>query len=108
MPAAAVHCVTGNHVYPVVMKQARAVLLASGRQQVYARVDGVVREEAGGVEVFVLMELELIEPYLYWSGSDTSYRDYAVAVTTYLDRHGLLVPGTACVLAVACVGRCRR
>ena len=45
---------------PDVLKNARAALAAAGSPPVYARVDGVIVNGR-----FLLMELELIEPYLF-------------------------------------------
>jgi hypothetical protein len=55
------------------------MLVASGRKPVYARVDGVVLD-VDGEQRFTLMELELIEPYLFWAGSPVSYARYVSAV----------------------------
>ncbi len=60
-----------------VIAQARAALAAIPFQAVplYGRVDGIVR---GGQ--FVLMELELIEPYLFWEFGEGSVTRFAKVV----------------------------
>ena len=45
---------------PALIEQGRAALEASGLEALYARVDGIERDG-----VFLLMELELIEPSLF-------------------------------------------
>ncbi|MDQ3930891.1 MAG: hypothetical protein M3328_17315 [Chloroflexota bacterium] len=61
--------------------QAREVLSRSGRAWSYARVDGV---EVGGE--LVLMELELIEPYLFLSEHPQAPRRFAEAILSYLGK----------------------
>ncbi len=58
-----------------VVAQAAAALAAAPGQTLYARVDGVLRGET-----FVLMELELIEPYLFLSSAEGAVERFAAAV----------------------------
>ncbi|HZX06616.1 hypothetical protein [Kribbella sp.] len=58
-----------------VLESARAALTASGPAPAYARVDGVVVNGR-----FLLMEIELIEPSLYFSHSPAAIQKLAVAV----------------------------
>jgi glutathione synthase/RimK-type ligase-like ATP-grasp enzyme len=60
---------------PEVLDSARAVLAAVGGQPLYARVDGVVVNGR-----FLLMELELIEPYLFLPQSPEATQKLAAAV----------------------------
>jgi glutathione synthase/RimK-type ligase-like ATP-grasp enzyme len=60
---------------PEVLDSARAVLAAAGGRPLYARVDGVVVNGR-----FLLMELELIEPYLFLPESPEATRKLATAV----------------------------
>jgi glutathione synthase/RimK-type ligase-like ATP-grasp enzyme len=60
---------------PAVLESARAVLTAVGSQPLYARVDGVVVNGR-----FLLMELELIEPYLFLPESPDAARKLVAAV----------------------------
>jgi glutathione synthase/RimK-type ligase-like ATP-grasp enzyme len=60
---------------PDVLESARAVLAAVGGQPLYARVDGVVVNGR-----FLLMELELIEPYLFLPESPQATQKLAAAV----------------------------
>lgn len=60
---------------PAVLDGARAALEAVGRTPVYARVDGVVVNGR-----FLLMELELIEPYLFLPQHPEATRKLAEAV----------------------------
>lgn len=66
---------------PRVLAQAERVLAATGERPVYARVDGVL---AG--DVFLLMELELIDPELFFlpSGAAASAR-FAAALLALAD-----------------------
>ena len=58
-----------------VLDSARAALEASGPTPVYARVDGVVVNDR-----FLLMEIELIEPYLFFPQSPSAVDKLANAV----------------------------
>jgi glutathione synthase/RimK-type ligase-like ATP-grasp enzyme len=58
-----------------VLDSARAALEASGPTPVYARVDGVVVNDR-----FLLMEIELIEPYLFFPQSPAALQKLATAV----------------------------
>ncbi len=62
--------------------QAGRVLTACGRETLYARVDGVLRDG-----VLVLMELELIEPSLYLSYAPATADLFAAACLKRLERH---------------------
>ncbi|HEY3558478.1 MAG TPA: hypothetical protein VGL05_13485 [Kribbella sp.] len=64
---------------PAVLESARAALEASGPTPVYARVDGVVVNGR-----FLLMEIELIEPYLFFPQSPEAAGKLATAVATRL------------------------
>ncbi len=58
-----------------IVAQAAAALAAAPGPTLYARVDGVLRGET-----FVLMELELIEPYLFLSSAEGAVERFAAAV----------------------------
>ncbi len=58
-----------------IKNQADAVLRASGRSSVYARVDGVQREDT-----LLLMELEMIEPHLFLAPDPDAPQRFAQAV----------------------------
>ncbi|MEV5966785.1 hypothetical protein AB0L70_33765 [Kribbella sp. NPDC051952] len=60
---------------PAVLESARSALQAAGKAPLYARVDGVVVNNR-----FLLMELELIEPYLFLPQSPEATRKLAAAV----------------------------
>ena len=62
---------------PEVLDSARAVLAAVGGQPLYARVDGVVVNGR-----FLLMEVELIEPYLFLPQSPEASQKLAAAVAS--------------------------
>lgn len=64
---------------PHVLESAEAALAASGPTPVYARVDGVVVNGR-----FLLMEIELIEPYLFFSQSPEAVGKLATAVAARL------------------------
>jgi glutathione synthase/RimK-type ligase-like ATP-grasp enzyme len=64
---------------PAVLDGARAALEAVGSTPAYARVDGVVVNGR-----FLLMELELIEPYLFFPQSPDAARKLAAAVAERL------------------------
>jgi glutathione synthase/RimK-type ligase-like ATP-grasp enzyme len=64
---------------PAVLDGARAALEAVGRTPVYARVDGVVVNGR-----FLLMELELIEPYLFLPAHPEATTKLAAAVANRL------------------------
>ncbi len=64
---------------PAIVEQARRVLSHASRPLLYARVDGIERDEQ-----FVLMELEINEPFLYIgssSGAATRFADAIVRTT---------------------------
>jgi hypothetical protein len=58
-----------------IKRQAHEILLASKRSSVYARVDGVIRDG-----IFLLMELELIEPHLFLGLDPNAAQRFAHAV----------------------------
>ena len=60
---------------PAVVEQARRVLSHVAGPLLYARVDGIERDEA-----FVLMELELNEPFLYIGSSSGAADRFADAI----------------------------
>jgi glutathione synthase/RimK-type ligase-like ATP-grasp enzyme len=60
---------------PAVLESARAALATVGSQPLYARVDGVIVNGR-----FLLMELELIEPYLFLPESPEATQKLATAV----------------------------
>jgi glutathione synthase/RimK-type ligase-like ATP-grasp enzyme len=62
-----------------VIEQAASVLAALPETPLYARVDGVVRHDA-----FLLMELELIEPNLFFELSPGSVHMFAHAISNRL------------------------
>ena len=65
---------------PAIVEQARRVLSHAAGPLLYARVDGIERDGA-----FVLMELEINEPFLYIgssSGAATRFADAIVRTTT--------------------------
>ena len=64
---------------PAILDSARAALLAAGRTPVYARIDGVVVNGR-----FLLMELELIEPYLHLPQSPEATHKLAATVAARL------------------------
>ncbi|TCC62940.1 hypothetical protein E0H73_10620 [Kribbella pittospori] len=64
---------------PAILDSAQAALQAAGRTPVYARIDGVVVNGR-----FLLMELELIEPYLYLPQSPEATHKLATTVATRL------------------------
>lgn len=64
---------------PALIEQARAVLAEVGHPLLYARVDGV---QCGGR--FVLMELEINEPHLFFGLSDGAARQFAEAIRDVL------------------------
>ncbi len=59
--------------------QAEEIVRASGRDAVYARVDGVERGDA-----FLLMELEMIEPHLFLAADPTAAGRFALAIARRL------------------------
>jgi glutathione synthase/RimK-type ligase-like ATP-grasp enzyme len=67
--------VTPTEPTPVVLEGARAALEAAGRRPAYARVDGVVVNGR-----FLLMELELIEPELFFPQHPQAAHKLATAV----------------------------
>jgi glutathione synthase/RimK-type ligase-like ATP-grasp enzyme len=67
--------VTPTEPTPVVLEGARAALEAAGRRPAYARVDGVVVNGR-----FLLMELELIEPELFFPQHPEAAHKLATAV----------------------------
>jgi glutathione synthase/RimK-type ligase-like ATP-grasp enzyme len=60
---------------PVIVEQARRVLAHAPGPLLYARVDGVVRDTK-----FVLMELEINEPFLYIGSSSGAAKRFAEAI----------------------------
>jgi hypothetical protein len=64
-----------GHPSPVIIEQARGVLSHAAGPLLYARVDGIVRDRA-----FVLMELEINEPYLYIGSSSGAAERFADAI----------------------------
>jgi glutathione synthase/RimK-type ligase-like ATP-grasp enzyme len=68
---------TSNAVTPdaATRRQADEILLGSKRHCVYARVDGVIRNG-----VFLLMELELIEPHLFLGHDPNAAKRFAEAI----------------------------
>ncbi|WP_427892423.1 ATP-grasp domain-containing protein [Kribbella sp. GL6] len=62
-----------------VLESARAALATAGQAPVYARVDGVVVNDR-----FLLMEIELIEPYLFFPQSPAAVGKLAAAVARRL------------------------
>ena len=60
---------------PAVLEGARTVLTTAGVHPLYARVDGLVVNGR-----FLLMELELIEPYLYLPQSPEATQKLAATV----------------------------
>ncbi|WP_017729765.1 ATP-grasp domain-containing protein [Nafulsella turpanensis] len=78
--------VHGGSVHPqtapeALLEQAKRYIAAFARDCLYARVDGV---QINGT--FCLMELELIEPFLYLAGSPGSYENYYQALQTLTRR----------------------
>ncbi len=70
---------------PALLAQAEAVLTAArqsdpGAGELYARVDGIVREGT-----FLLIELELIEPFLFLGEDPESPRRFVAALRRLLD-----------------------
>jgi glutathione synthase/RimK-type ligase-like ATP-grasp enzyme len=69
----------GTHVAEAVSRslvdEARRVLAAAPSPGLYARVDGIVRDGR-----FVLMELEQIEPYLFFAQSTDGAQRFAAAI----------------------------
>jgi glutathione synthase/RimK-type ligase-like ATP-grasp enzyme len=59
--------------------RAKAYVDRFGAGSLYVRVDGVMKENE-----FYLMELEMIEPYLYLSTADNGYENYYRALTAML------------------------
>lgn len=70
---------------PALLEQAREVLRAAPEMGLYARVDGILREGR-----LVLMELEQIEPYLFFAeGGRGAVELFADAVVARLDEPAL-------------------
>ncbi len=69
---------------PTIVEQARRVLFYAAGPLLYARVDGIERD--GG---FVLMELEINEPFLYISSSIGAARRFADAIVRTTTRSQL-------------------
>ena len=67
-----------------IKRQTDAILLASKRSSVYARVDGVVRDG-----IFLLMELELIEPHLFLGLDPNASQRFAYAIAQSICNHDL-------------------
>jgi glutathione synthase/RimK-type ligase-like ATP-grasp enzyme len=74
--------VTPAEPTPVVLDGARTALQAAGRTPAYARVDGVVVNGR-----FLLMELELIEPELFFPQHPETARKLAAAVAARVSGH---------------------
>ena len=66
---------------PAIVEQARRVLSYAAGPLLYARVDGIERD--GG---FVLMELEINEPFLYIGSSTGAAERFADAIVRTIDR----------------------
>jgi hypothetical protein len=64
---------------PGLIDQSQSILAVVDHPLLYARVDGI--ERAGQ---FLLMELEINEPYLYIAHSDTAARRFAEAIIAFL------------------------
>ena len=69
---------------PMLIEQAARVLTASREQTLYARVDGVVRDGQ-----FQLLELELVEPSLFFDVVPAAAERFAEAVVGWLARRGV-------------------
>jgi len=65
---------------PAIVEQARAVLAHAAGPLLYARVDGIERDGA-----FVLMELEINEPFLYIGSSSGAAKRFANAIVGTTD-----------------------
>lgn len=65
---------------PLLIEQARQVLELIETPLLYARVDGVEVEGR-----FMLMELELIEPFLFFGADSQSAPRFARALTSFRD-----------------------
>jgi glutathione synthase/RimK-type ligase-like ATP-grasp enzyme len=65
---------------PRLADQARAVMAALPQQPAYARIDGVRRRDD-----LHLLEVELIEPYLYLTAAEDAPRKYVDAIAALLD-----------------------
>ncbi len=70
-------------VEPTLVAQARACVLAAPSLPVYARVDGVVKDEQ-----FLLMELEVFEPLMFLARHPDAPARFARAVQGRLVAHG--------------------
>ena len=68
---------------PAIVEQARRVLSHAPRPLLYARVDGIERDEG-----FVLMELEINEPFLYLGSSSGAAKRFADAIVRTTARTG--------------------
>jgi hypothetical protein len=67
-----------------IVVQAADVLARAGVESLYARIDGVVRDG-----VFVLMEVEVTEPDLFWDSlgeGGRTYDAYVDAVLAYVEK----------------------
>jgi hypothetical protein len=71
--------VNPTRVAAPIVEQARGVIEALPEVPLYARVDGIVRGEA-----FLLMELELIEPNLFFDIAPGSAERFAAALARRL------------------------
>jgi glutathione synthase/RimK-type ligase-like ATP-grasp enzyme len=65
-----------------IKREADEILIASRRSSVYARVDGVIRDG-----VFLLMELELIEPHLFLGFDPKAADRFAHAIAQSIRDH---------------------
>ena len=77
----------GGTIHPVepdaeIIKKAKEYLDTFGKDTFYARIDGVMN--AGG---FVLMEIELIEPYLYLAYHPDAVNNYYKALVSQINKH---------------------
>ena len=61
---------------------ATAYVAKFGKDTLYARVDGVIRNGR-----FQLMELELVEPYLYLDSHPEAYERFCNALLQFVERH---------------------
>jgi glutathione synthase/RimK-type ligase-like ATP-grasp enzyme len=66
---------------PAIVEQARRVLAHAAGPLLYARVDGIERDGA-----FVLMELEINEPFLYIGSSSAAAERFAEAIVRRADQ----------------------
>jgi glutathione synthase/RimK-type ligase-like ATP-grasp enzyme len=72
-----------------VRRQADEVLQAAARKSVYARVDGVIREG-----IFLVMELELVEPHLFLDNDPGAAERFAEVLTNRVSATSQTEPKT--------------